>query len=70
MGRAIGMNVMVGIVNLIFTVLALAAIDRVGRRPLLLIATAGMGVCLAGFAAALAGSPTIPSFCSPRFWDT
>jgi sugar porter (SP) family MFS transporter len=60
MGRAIGMNVMVGIVNLIFTVMALAAIDRVGRRPLLLAATAGMGVCLAGFAGALRWLPDHP----------
>jgi SP family arabinose:H+ symporter-like MFS transporter len=52
-GQAIGMNVAVGIVNLLFTILALASVDRIGRRPLLLGSTAGMAVCLAGFAAAL-----------------
>jgi sugar porter (SP) family MFS transporter len=51
--QAIGMNVMVGVVNLIFTVVALLAIDRLGRRPLLLMATGGMGVCLVVFAAML-----------------
>lgn len=52
-GRAIGMNVAVGIVNLLFTVIALASIDRIGRRLLLLGSTAGMAICLAGFAAAM-----------------
>lgn len=53
MGRAIGMNVAVGIVNLLFTVVALVSVDRIGRRPLLLGSTAGMAICLAGFAAVL-----------------
>jgi SP family arabinose:H+ symporter-like MFS transporter len=52
-GQGIGMNVAVGIVNLLFTILALTSVDRIGRRPLLLGSTAGMAVCLAGFAAAL-----------------
>jgi SP family arabinose:H+ symporter-like MFS transporter len=51
--QAIGMNVMVGIVNLLFTVVALLAIDRLGRRPLLLTATGGMGLCLLVFAGML-----------------
>jgi sugar porter (SP) family MFS transporter len=36
----------VGLVNLVFTVLALLLIDRVGRRPLLLVGSGGMAVCL------------------------
>jgi MFS family permease len=56
-GRAIGMNVAVGVVNLVFTIVALFAIDRLGRRPLLLTATGGMGVCLLLFAAGLSWLP-------------
>lgn len=48
--QAIGMNLIVGIVNLVFTILGLFLIDHLGRRPLLLTGTAGMGVCLVGFA--------------------
>jgi len=40
-------TVYVGLVNLVFTVLAMLLIDRVGRRPLLLFGLAGMGVSLA-----------------------
>lgn len=40
-------TVYVGLVNLVFTVLALLLIDRVGRRPLLLVGMAGMAACLA-----------------------
>jgi ABC-type antimicrobial peptide transport system permease subunit len=50
----------VGVVNLVFTVLAWLLIDRVGRRPLLLYGLAGMGLCLAlvayGFGSATAAS--------------
>jgi MFS transporter, SP family, arabinose:H+ symporter len=34
------------LVNVVFTVIALLLIDRVGRRPLLLFGTAGIAVCL------------------------
>jgi len=51
--NAIGLNVIVGFVNLIFTIVALTTIDRMGRRPLLLIATGGMSICLAVFAGML-----------------
>jgi MFS transporter, SP family, arabinose:H+ symporter len=40
-------TVYVGLVNLVFTVLAFLLIDRVGRRPLLLFGMAGMAACLA-----------------------
>src|SRR5579862_2303838 len=59
--EAFGMNVIVGVVNLVFTIAALFSIDRAGRRPLLLTATAGMAVCLVGFAAALAWMPAHPA---------
>jgi SP family arabinose:H+ symporter-like MFS transporter len=43
---AIGQSAVVGLVNMLFTVVAILLADRAGRRPLLLIATAGMGVSL------------------------
>jgi sugar porter (SP) family MFS transporter len=60
-GQAIGMNVLVGVVNLVFTVVCFLMIDRLGRRPLLLTATAGMGLCLAAFAALLTWLPGHPA---------
>lgn len=39
--------VIIGFTNLVFTVLAMAVIDRLGRKKLLLIGAAGMAVCLA-----------------------
>lgn len=38
--------VVVGVANLLFTVVGMALIDRVGRRPLLLVGSAGMAVAL------------------------
>ncbi len=43
---AIAQTVIVGAVNLAFTIVAIAVVDRLGRKPLLLIASAGMGVSL------------------------
>ncbi len=43
--------VAVGGTNLLFTVLAMAVIDRVGRRRMLLIGAAGTALCLAGVSA-------------------
>lgn len=60
-GQAIGMNVLVGIVNLILTIAALLMIDRLGRRPLLLMATGGMGLCLVAFAGMLRWFPGHPA---------
>jgi MFS transporter, SP family, arabinose:H+ symporter len=42
--------VAVGVTNLVFTVLAMSIIDRVGRKTLLLIGSVGTAVCLAGVA--------------------
>jgi MFS family permease len=38
--------VLVGIVNLTFTVVAMLLIDRLGRRPLLAVGLAGIAVCM------------------------
>jgi MFS transporter, SP family, arabinose:H+ symporter len=40
--------VTVGATNLLFTILAMAIIDKIGRKLLLLIGAVGMAVCLAG----------------------
>jgi sugar porter (SP) family MFS transporter len=41
---ALWANVIIGLVNLVSTVVALAIIDRVGRKPLLLVAAGGMAI--------------------------
>lgn len=56
--QAFGMNVLVGFVNLLFTLVGLVLIDRLGRRSLLLTATGGMGLCLFLFAAMLHYQPS------------
>lgn len=38
--------VLVGLVNLVFTLAALALIDRVGRRPLLIVGMTGIAMCM------------------------
>ena len=39
-------TVVVGAVNLLFTVIAIATVDRIGRRPLMIAGAAGMGLSL------------------------
>jgi MFS transporter, SP family, arabinose:H+ symporter len=46
--------VAVGLTNLIFTMLAVSIIDKVGRKKLLLTGAVGTGICLAGVAAIFA----------------
>ncbi len=41
-------TVLVGAVNLTFTILAIWTVDRVGRKPLMLVGSSGMFVCLVG----------------------
>jgi sugar porter (SP) family MFS transporter len=43
---AIGANVIIGTVSFFATILALWIIDRVGRKPLMMVASAGMAVAL------------------------
>lgn len=45
-GVAFNDTVLVGLVNFVFTIVAITVVDRVGRRPMLLVASAGMGVSL------------------------
>jgi sugar porter (SP) family MFS transporter len=46
--------VAIGATNLLFTIIAMSVIDRLGRKKLLLTGAAGTGVCLAGVAAIFA----------------
>jgi SP family sugar:H+ symporter-like MFS transporter len=47
---ALRINLLTGLVNILATLPAIALIDRVGRRPLLLVGSAGMAVTLAAMA--------------------
>jgi len=39
-------NIIVGVVNLSFTIVAIRTVDRIGRKPLMMIGSTGMGLCL------------------------
>jgi sugar porter (SP) family MFS transporter len=43
---AFAQAILVGLVNLVFTVVAMYLIDRIGRRPLLAFGLAGIAVCM------------------------
>ena len=45
-GSVLFQTVLTGIVNLIFTIIAFALIDRFGRKKLLLLGSAVMGICM------------------------
>jgi sugar porter (SP) family MFS transporter len=46
-GPALEQSVIIGLVMLVFTLASMLLVDRVGRRPIMLFAAAGMGVSLA-----------------------
>lgn len=48
--EALLQTVVVGVVNLTFTVIAIWAVDKLGRRPLMMIGSAGMGISLVAMA--------------------
>ena len=45
-GTALNHSVIIGLVMLVFTVGSMFLVDRVGRRPIMLLAAAGMGISL------------------------
>jgi sugar porter (SP) family MFS transporter len=50
-GSAITQTLAIGVTNVVFTIAAVVLIDRVGRRPLLIGGTIGLGVALLALAA-------------------
>jgi sugar porter (SP) family MFS transporter len=48
--------ILIGVANLVFTLIGMALIDRIGRKTLLLIGGAGTAICLAAAALALGGA--------------
>lgn len=45
-------TILVGVINMLFTVLAMTLVDRAGRKVLLITGSLGMGVCLVAMGAA------------------
>ncbi|MBD0404531.1 D-xylose transporter XylE [Flammeovirga sp. EKP202] len=45
-------TIVVGAVNLLFTVIAIFSVDRFGRKPLMMIGALGMGVCISAIGTA------------------
>jgi MFS transporter, SP family, sugar:H+ symporter len=55
--HALALNVLTGLTNILTTLVAIATVDRFGRRPLLLFGSLGMAVTLGAMAACFAGAP-------------
>lgn len=51
-------TVFVGVINMLFTVVAMALVDKAGRKPLLIAGSLGMGVCLLAMGASAMRSDT------------
>jgi len=51
-------TIVVGAVNLTFTIIAIWTVDRLGRKPLMMIGSSGMGICLLGMGLAAFGQST------------
>lgn len=61
MGNPMAQTVFMGVVNILFTLLAIFTVERLGRKPLLIVGSLGMAIGAAGVALsnALTGLPTI-----------
>lgn len=56
--NALWVNVITGLTNIITTIVAIAFVDRIGRKPLLLLGSAGMALSLATMAYFFGTAPT------------
>ena len=54
---AIGVNVLIGLINCVSTIIALWLIDKLGRKPLLIFSASSMAVCLCVMAALFRMTP-------------
>lgn len=55
-GAALSHSVIIGLVMLVFTAVSMWLVDRAGRRPIMLLASAGMGISLALLGLMFAGN--------------
>ena len=62
--------VAIGATNLLFTMIAMSIIDRVGRKKLLLTGAVGTALCLAGVAYDLQIEARTRTCCFRCSWDT
>jgi sugar porter (SP) family MFS transporter len=62
---ALAVTVITSVTNIVTTLVAIALIDRVGRKPLLLIGAAGQAVCLMAMAIVFGLAPLLPTVTSP-----
>jgi SP family arabinose:H+ symporter-like MFS transporter len=58
---ALAANITLGAVNLIATIISLAIIDRVGRKPLLMLSAGTMGLCELGLVLGFRGASQHPA---------
>lgn len=62
-------SVITAVVNVLVTLIAIALVDRVGRRPILLVGSVGMGASLTAMATAFAfATGTGPEISLPGIW--
>src|SRR5437764_6740846 len=57
---ALGINVLTGLVNILATIPAIMLVDRIGRKPLLLLGSIGMSMTLAAMAVVFATAGLVP----------